>query len=79
MQASVALKRIDKFMNNDELKSEVEVIKSDSSKTNGHAVDPAGDVAAANVIKTENAVEIIDATFQWEPNQVSSVIQKQLA
>jgi len=66
VQSSVALKRIDKFMNSEELKSQVEAI---SPKTNGHTKTNGG--AAAEVDKDDNDVEIVDANFQWESNQVS--------
>ena len=61
VQASVALKRIDKFMNSEELKSDVE--KLDSNSTNGHS-------GSGQTETTKNAVEIEEATFQWESNQV---------
>ena len=68
----MALKRIDKFMNSEELKSEVENIKSEHSKTNGsngHSKDNGADAAGA-ADKVDNGVEIADASFQWESNQV---------
>ena len=65
VQASVALKRIDKFMNSEELKSDVE--RLDSNSTNGHS-------GSGQTETTKNAVEIEDATFQWESNQVPFVV-----
>lgn len=72
----MALKRIDKFMNSEELKSDVENIKSEQSKTNGtngHSKDNGADAAGA-ADKVDNGVEIIDASFQWESNQVPLVL-----
>ena len=68
VQASVALKRIDKFMNSEELKSDVE--RLDSNSTNGHS-------GSGQTETTKNAVEIEDATFQWESNQVPFVVYTQ--
>ena len=75
----MALKRIDKFMNSEELKSEVENIKSEHSKTNGsngHSKDNGAD-AAGDADKADSGVEILDASFQWESNQVHSIRLKQ--
>jgi len=59
VQASVALKRIDKFMNSDELKESVEVKKEQNGHSNGQG--------------TKNAIEIENGDFQWESNQVRKV------
>ncbi len=58
VQASVALKRIDKFMNSEELKNDVENIKD----TNGHA--------NGQVETKKNSIEMEGANFKWEANQV---------
>ena len=60
VQASVALKRIDKFMNSEELKSDVEKL---SDTSNGHS-------GPGQTETNKKAVEIEEATFQWESNQV---------
>ncbi len=66
VQASVALKRIDVFMNRDELKSKVEVVQENGSfKPEKETGGPGPEVDA------EDAVEISDGTFQWETDQVT--------
>jgi len=57
VQASVALKRIDKFMNSEELKETVEVIKEQNGHSNGAGQD------------SKNSIEIDGGVFQWEANQ----------
>ena len=57
VQASVALKRIDVFMNREELESKVEVIREDNKPDTAEA-------------QSGNAIEIIGGTFQWESDQV---------
>lgn len=57
VQASVALKRIDKFMNSEELTTSVEVIKDTNGHSDGH------------VETVKPAIEIENGDFQWESDQ----------
>ncbi len=63
----MALKRIDVFMNRDELKSKVEVVQENGSfKPEKETGGPGPEVDAEDA-----AVEISDGTFQWETDQVT--------
>jgi ribosome biogenesis SPOUT family RNA methylase Rps3 len=57
VQASVALKRIDVFMNREELRSKVEVVDDNASATGGDDDD-------------DSAIVIDNGTFCWENGQV---------
>ncbi len=63
----MALKRIDVFMNRDELKSKVEVVRENGSfKPEKETGGPGPEVDVEDA-----AVEISDGTFQWETDQVT--------
>ena len=81
VQASVALKRIDLFMNRDELDSKVEVEQQNGSNQNGstskNGLNEKGSTSinGHNEKRKENdenddAIEIDDASFAWESDQV---------
>ena len=80
VQASVALKRIDLFMNRDELDSKVEVEQnSPTTAQNGSTNDQNRSTTGQNGQSEkskesdenqDNAIEIDDASFAWESDQV---------
>ena len=78
VQASVALKRIDLFMNRDELDSKVEVEQQNGSNQNGSTSKTEKGSTSINGHnekrkendENDNAIEIDDACFAWESDQV---------
>ena len=89
VQASVALKRIDLFMNRDELDSKVQVEQQNGSNQNGstskNGLNEKGSTSKSEKGSTsinghnekrkendenDNAIEIDDASFAWESDQV---------
>ena len=82
VQASVALKRIDLFMNRDELDSKVEVEQQNGSNQNGStSKNGLNDKGSTSINghnekrkendENDNAIEIDDASFAWESDQVN--------
>ena len=62
------MKRIDVFMNREELKSKVEVV-TETGNGKPEAGSPKPEAATADA-GDDAAIEINDGTFQWESDQV---------